>query len=525
MKFNIIIAFLIIILSYLSLHTHWSDSELWAISLSRTFFDFQNPSNYYKPLFYLFTFLPTLLFKSSVLAIDSIRLLFSVVALTQVIILYKIMQFLSPQKNNLSKLVLIFVSLPIFLNQSYQVRSDILASLLVSFVFLLVLQWSQKNQNSKSLGLKIITIAFILIAAILCTPKAIFHILVALAFLGSAELKISLPWRKILLPTMIASLGLLVFFIIYRNAFSTAWDFFITSYSGSAHHPSAWSFSAFRYLLQFLINQPHLIILFILLVYQQPRFLLSYLVLLLSLVFYSDRLPFFIYSLLPIPFCFLVYLKKDRLLYFISFFGVILGLVHILFFTTKNDNSLQKESLSKIESYLEQHQNPTYFDAAGIINSKNKIFALPAPEHEGNEHDILNQINRSDLKLVFWGNRLFYYYQSVLENLEKNYFIHIGSGVYAKSKVYDLNKSDDRIWLVNFCSRNDGSHFFYKGSHFLKMNFMSKNEFCDKKFLAQNNLVDFIAISDFEPISLEKDFAQIFDHQETGSLFFSIMGL
>lgn len=513
---------------HLSLVTHWDDSELWAISVSRLFsLDSPDRGSHYKIAFHSILkclyFLPL----DNLQTIIGARLEFALLGAATALLLVLLEREFRKNMVLPGIAALLFCSSSYFLSQGHRVRSDLLAtffqicSLWVSIRFL--------REPQKNAGLFISAIAILNLLMFLSTPKAIYQFFVNAAI--AVTLAFSSPVRKTHLflffsvlfgPVLLATLLI----VWHWDSYLTAAAFFFKSFQGEHGHPPYFSRIAFVYVIRFFTQNPLLVLLWVGAVVSSLKnwrkgdsfsraLALGSVLSVAFIVLHNDRLPFFVLSLLPLPILHLA-LFLDQKLQGVSSFWKYAVIVAAFAGATywyswqqvHNSNKQQKQALQTIESYLERYPRATYYDEAAILPRTNKIFLKIEPSHEGNSHLLFLMFREERPDLVFLSNGLFHHFAEVMKYLDENYYIQVGNGVFARAKFLP-SKSGKEINFNTLCVADDsGPSYLYIGPNFMEMNVI--NNIDEIESLPQNAL---IACSYYGPISFPDglSFAQIFD--------------
>ncbi|HRO68434.1 MAG TPA: hypothetical protein PL182_12765, partial [Pseudobdellovibrionaceae bacterium] len=144
-----------------------------------------------------------------------------------------------------------------------------------------------------------------------------------------------------------------------------------------------------------------------------------------------------------------------------------------------------------------------------------QLSALPAPVHAGNRQEILELLENPDLKLVFFGNKMFYYFQDIGLKMEERFFIKVGKIVLAKAHVILATREITPPLWKDLCVRlgNPPDLFAYEGDGIFMMEPLPSRFACDGPPPKIKSSRLFLAFSAYGPLHFPdgKSFAEIFD--------------
>jgi uncharacterized membrane protein YuzA (DUF378 family) len=532
---------------YSALNVRWSDSELWSLSIAHiTFSSTIDQSFFYKPLFMLINWLLTGLsaniYFDDAFVIQFSRLFYCLVGLFGAWTFLKFAKLKSSKskvKHSDVITLLVLVSSSLFLFQGFRIRSDLLASVMCFFGLYLL----EKSNWSKW------TLPTVLhVLAILVTPKAVLFLAAnfVYVFLAHPKKLKSLNVDKIILVITLPIIAALLAFTYYPYGYSGAWKYLLSTFSEGVMRPSPWSLAAYSNLLNFLIDSAHLVLAFVGCVWFYIRYgpkdkaltVTAGFCILLILIF-PDRLPFFILSMLWLP---LLWLNKYFLLLLERFKKIQIYALTVLIFcgglfwlqlNGKNSNIEQKTALQILNGVIGRSPKISYYDATGAMPTRTKYDVFPAPEQDANEKNVLRLLSGDKVNLVFFGQRLFFYFQSAMRALEDNFFVDVGGGVFAKSMIIDikLKRIVGGMSIAEICSvAEHGVIHLRAGSSFLKLKPLKGKMLCSEavqndktpiriinegsKWMAMEKRKDeFLVLTFVEDFVLpsQQSFAQLFD--------------
>lgn len=432
---------------------------------------------------------------------------------------------------------LLFVGSPLFLSQGFRIRSDVLACFL-QLVSLCHYLWIRKVTAHKAgFAFNI----FLNILVLFATPKGIFQVAVNIVFIFFFEKRQKTVLNKKYIGAVVGGLGVLflAFVAWKREQFATAAVFFLQSYFPSEHHPGFLSLESFRFVLEALAHHVHYILFFVLafatakelrVPCRYPEVRGAAMAALLLILLHNDRLPFFIFSLSVFPILYLALksydvfeaLKREKpkaAKNLVSLFTVLVlvgagGVIGSIF--NQQNNKAQAQLQQQMETYLKTYPRSVYYDAVGVLPRNTQIFIFPAPMHFGNSQEVLGIPSNPELDLVFFSNRLFYYFNDFYLALENNYFIQVGAGVFAKSRVLEKGQELTEQKWKQYCTELKADQLYlYEGPLFLQMkpkgNSVSYS--CSEAAPKISTQEEFMALSRYPTFQIpnDKSFAQIFD--------------
>ncbi len=432
---------------YLSLKMHWSDSELWVISLAKLGITGAEYSIRYKPLFYGLLSQIYHFDLSNTATLDAARILFATIGVSICWWIWFISRSWFA--------ILLFASSTYFLSQGFRVRSDILACALQMACVGLFLS-AQKHPQRSLILLGAAALHFMLLAS---TPKAAYNLFANLIFY-TIYARSSDSWQKnqdFVLASVVPAITALAYFLLKGDLhYKSALFFFFNSFGDQIYHPGFLSAKSFMHVRRFAIENFFLLLLFAFsicilirqrhgLSHQGRALVAAGLTSLIFIFFHNDRLPFFIVSMLPFPILMIhqgvqlwtLQQPKNglKLIFFCSVLLVTNAGYHTWKATTLSNNDVQRTAISIIEEYLSDYPGVRYYDPSAILPRNNEIFAWPAPEHEGNRQLVLQTLRDPSISLVFFANRLFLLGHEAYQILLEEGFVDLGSGVYGRHKT------------------------------------------------------------------------------------------
>lgn len=449
----------------LSLKTYVADSEFWAITASRQLGEpGASASIYMKFLFYGLLKLVYILPLDNISHVLFTRLEFAAIAALTAFLFFRVVKDMLEDETAALVLTLILVSCSFFLTQSFRVRSDNLASLISLFVLAIVIGHS-KRTDEKWIG-RGFALFFLNLALLLTTPKSFyflllnggFMILLPFAGLDRARKALSVVFGFLVPPLFLAStLTLSQYFSslrwIYRSLVVSI-EYFRDSFSGLSGPGTYLSLADFTHVITFLRQNPAhdtflVASLFAWFLGRRSRsaekkaYLFMFVGSLAFLFFHNQKLPFFIYSMLPSLFLGAGFAWKElwpRLSAhrrFAASLFVLMSLVSLSAVlvtrhsTKENSNDIEIESLRRLQSFIQEEKVRSYYDAIGLLPKLNRLFAFPSP-NDRNNPIIMRVIANAKPDVVIYVTRMIELEPALAFFLSEAYF-DIGGGVWLRS--------------------------------------------------------------------------------------------
>lgn len=513
---------------FFSLTTHWADSELWGIGLSKIFYTFNHASFAYKTMFNFFLNFIYTFNLSDLNTILMARLLFSFVSFFTCILFYKFLILVTNNKKTSFIALVLFTTSTLFLTQSFKVRSDILA---LFFQFLGLYAFMKFKDRLNQTRLIILIILHLIM--LMCTPKAVYFAVLNLLFILAQKNSVNVVFNKSI-NKFILFFGIVGGgYVLYKLNFLEAYFYFMEKFKIIPERPEYLSYESFYYVVEFFKkNIPFLILLPISLLFKAKdrgvnkiAIIIPALASALFLVFHNDKLPFFVFTLLPFPTIAIAVLFASSLLTEkfkkILLLGVCVNSLYWLYDLSVNgNNSLQILEQKKMLAYLEKYPGSTYYDGVVVLPKKNTVYEYPEEGKNEISNRLADMIKSSRLDIIFFSNKMFNYFDTIYSNLEQQRYIKIGNDVFASSVVYPSSHWDKltpgAFELLCLKLQSNKNIFIYQGNNFLEMHPVGPIS-CQKVDLS-GLFIDiknfkYVSISKFEPYSSASNskFAEIFD--------------
>ncbi|MBY0316128.1 MAG: hypothetical protein K2Q26_11445 [Bdellovibrionales bacterium] len=487
--FGLALGLFFILLSQIS---YVSDSEVWLLTLSQKTFSPEGlVSIYYKWPFHVVTYLFTHWAATEWHTYLWARLLMSAMAIIGVIftakttaLVFKSPQFFWPS-------FCLILSTSIFFHQGFRIRADVMAFALQAFTLYYCLKLPQKNITYRSM--LVVTVLNILIFC--TTPKFILFLIsqgIALLFL-SLKLK---NYRYFLLVLVSHCLPLTLFSLIVLisplvpslefilRSVTSAIDFYAKTFDPTYGNPSAFSPSAFYYVIGFVKSNIvlSLMIYFWMMVAivqvftrfrqnSEKELLLPFhtynLILVTAMLLHNHKLPFFVaFCLAPslaLSFCFFYDFLEKRIRKWTPLLsGGIIALltvnsIQIYRLSTSDDsNQPQSKVVDEIEAYRKKNPQVKIYDIVGTTPRLNTIFNFVGPSEIARKQLILEKMTADSPDIILYVYKFKMLEPQITEYLSKN-AIQTSPGVWLRGQFY--TNSSHRIY---FSRREviDGKHYW-----------------------------------------------------------------
>ena len=470
--FSVLLVGLAAVAAALSLTTYISDSEFWAITLAKKLGEGEpNASLAMKFIFY------GLLKPLYWLPLDNVshvlfaRLEFAAIGCLTAWIFYLVARLVFSDTLGALILTLVLTTSSFFISQSFRVRSDNLASLIALIVFALTLKASRSGSSRWIRDFSVI--ALLNLALLAVTPKSFYFLITGATFDSLLPFQGLSRTRQILgvsigflLPPflVITPLALLSRFELAhtlqaaaQSGAQSAFEYFIDSFHSSSANGSYLSATDFRHVLRFLRQNPIHDGFFIFAAFawiknskngsktflERRAFLALFSCVGLLLVFHNQKLPFFIYSLLPflvlssgvaLHDVYLRFLKSARFNTIIATAATICVLSALYVAQTAvadNSNQAQVDQLRFLQSFLKEENVSFYYDGIGLLPRMNSIYSFPSPGDRHNA-EILTFVKSLKPPLILYVNRLQNLEPLLTYELMNNYY-DIGGGIWARA--------------------------------------------------------------------------------------------
>lgn len=448
----------------LSLKVYIADSEFWAVTASHQLGQAgASASIYMKVVFY--GLLKALYF----LPLDNLslvlvaRLEFAAIAALTAFVFLRIAKRALGDDLAALVLTLVLVSCSFFMTQSFRIRSDNLASMIFLLVLWSTLGW-QDQSKSKWMA-RAFAVAALNVLLLIVTPKSFYFLLIGLVFAVFLPIP-SLDRRRKLSAVALAfvtppflifsafELGALVPALRWaERAYRVALEYFFDSFSGSVGVSRYLSGDDFAHVFIFLKQNPiHDFFLLASLALWASRwreikgerraYFAMFFASLLLLIFHNQKLPFFIFAILPPLFLGAGFVWKDIWSRFTSHrrFAPALAICLALFFLTAasathrsisiNSNDLQISTLKPLQEFLSE-EKPNYYDAIGLFPRLNRIYAFPSPSDRNNPV-IMRVVSQAKPDLILYVTRTLELEPAFGFFLGESY-VDLGGGIWLRS--------------------------------------------------------------------------------------------
>lgn len=469
----------------LALNCYYSDSEIWLLTLSqKVFTPSENMAVYYKWFFHFITFMSTAWTHDNILTYQGARFFYALISLGALVLNSFVFCKVFDNKKLFFPFLIISLTSSLFFNQGFRIRADILALFLHTiFLWLVVVCPFKKWQNP----IVFITINGLLI---LTTPKAaiflMLHALLGFLYLYRSSSKEQRTLGKSLLLSLfypvcvfLFVLSTLVFLKPYHSillAIHSAVDFYLKSFD--PHLGGAAFFKTFdlMYLLRFFYNSPIHTFLFLFWfvsyfrsLFTNPKketlqsyFYLYSALLFIFILFYNQKLPFFLAAFLVplITFQFGIFIdfinQKYRLL-----FAPSLLLLIASFFTYKqyllnsryNNNHKQLLFVSNLQDYKQQNPSVKVYDIIGLLPKNNTYSLFIGPGDVSRRAQIFSYVTTQKPDTYLYTFKNIFFEPELKQFLEKNYF-QWSPGVWLLAQKINFGEATSSTEIVRINDKN-----------------------------------------------------------------------
>jgi hypothetical protein len=433
----------------LALKIYFADSEIWSVNLGYHFIeDVKHSWVFSRAIFYSLIYLSTAFFEKSEWIFYAARCLMCINLFLQVFLVQKILNV--SFKNRLLNWIatLFLLTNTYYLTQAYRIRSDLLAMTFVLLTIWMILQ-SKNRLRTFFVGICLL---------LLTTPKSIFIapvLLIFFLFLEPDKKKRRFPLLILAagiafyISALILRLGALSDFILNLNSY------LMHSFEGKQGGAEYFSARAFTYIVKlckenFIFVGVTLAPIFLSL---QKKFwqdsknrmwFCVHIYTLLVLLLITDKLPFFICSLLPLLTCstaFLIYnnlrdlkLKPQVVLIVFTWIGIVsFYSIEKSVWSIQNDsNKEQVLAINAVEKYLDQYPDLTYYDVIGIIPRKSHLRHFAGP-HQEEINALVAKIIMNEQPDLILRVAKFWFFNVDMSNFLFEHYIDIGNGFYLRA--------------------------------------------------------------------------------------------
>ncbi len=466
----------------LAVQTYLADSEIWAVTLSKKFFDVgENISIYFKIPFY---FLLRLIYEipgGNFRHFQYARLMFFFVGAGNLILSFYLAKRIFLRSYIAWLSVFLILTTTMYLNRGFRIRSDIL-SLFFALLFIhLNLNYFESNirETWKLYLCKFLTMYGLVLGT---TPKAMYLIFWNLVFVlllrfkkepvdRSAYLK---PYcYGIVYPTIAGIIFLIISTIMSWEsnnlyaAYYAAWTFFfdalvtwtILDFSSNKFYFFA-RFIQQNFLLIILALIPMVEALLGVLIKRRITymniFLISTLVYFISVFTFNDLLPFFIATWVPflaisaaayifnIPKILgrVVQMRSQKIHFLRT--PVVLGLVVYFsinggeFFLKnilRNTLEFQRSTIQALEKYLEKYPEAKHYDVIGLLPRRNMIYKFVGPGQSYQNRQVVKYIGDTKPDFIFYVRKLSLL-EPKLSKILSTHYVELLGGVYSRGITY-----------------------------------------------------------------------------------------
>lgn len=445
------------LLYFFSQNVYWSDSEIWASTVSREVpnwaFGFGLEL---KPLYYVFMYPGFALAKSLHLwPMQVHRIFFFGVAIFTAVLIFLNLKNRTHYfgLNRLAPFIpfvgaLLLMSSSLYLAQAYRVRSDILASTLYLVSIYLL--------TSKTKATTFLFVGLLTLAAAAVTLNSLIFLPVLL---------LSVSWKNIKIPKWVmVTCGLIALILtttFHRGLIQSVY-FFIESFSEKNAGLSYFDLRRLEHIKRWLISDLHIFALFFIKIAHDVHCLRKNIqaealrsgvwgyYLLLILAVHPNRLPFFLMALGPFLLIWALtlpalYDKLQEKLTVRQLQGalgafVLMCIAHSAFhssrFFKRSHNYDQRLALEFLSKRIPAHSNLLILDPIGILPYHNSLLWYLGPGQSESNDYTARRFHEVQPDIVLGVQRLDYIWQKIKKDIE-NLYHDVGYQIYFKKRVID----------------------------------------------------------------------------------------
>lgn len=479
------------LMTYISYHCFWADSEMWATVIVREILGAQRADYAFgmKPLFNLVLLVNYKIAES--LGVHPMvvgRWIFALNAVWVAYLVMRIVELFSGARLWALFVVMLFVSSQLFLERGFRVRSDLLMSSFNLMALWLLLE-VERAQIQKKWHKSILLAAFVLqLLALGMTPKSVYFLLASLPMYiyllvrdHQLQAKEFAKWTlKVGLGVLVIIGGGLLLIPAWREGVFLSGRFFIKSFGVTDTGFSYWHLRRFVHVWTWFVKDYiWVIFLFVkvstlgwlLLVglqrrlfsirftanvgmcswnYLQKNYFLGWRwewyfgVIFLAFAVHPDRLPFFIVSLTPFfliwtfSYSFLAQSFSNLMTQRRSFMVLVVillvalwwrGLEKMADIRWLHSNSEQRDFSDQAEKYLKRFSPLKIYDPVGIVPFVDSFKWYLGPGQVDLNRQIIDFIETQKVDVIFKTQRLLWFPSRLNEILDTQYW-DMGQGVY-----------------------------------------------------------------------------------------------
>ncbi len=425
-------------------HSFWTDSEMWAVISVRSMFATTGEYNgAVKPLL---DFLLWVCFQAAehlaVHPMFTARALFALNELLTVGLFFYLCRRLSQSRGLAFLITLLLVSNSFFIKRFCHVRSDLLIT-----NFLLLLCWLQdtprwqRASNTVRLGY----VMLFTLVAITVTPKAVLPFALWTLAFARSELRQTFAGRRGLI---LIGAGLWMA-IAYASWNWQALRFLSLSLATTAEHAYFGAYR-FQHVGRFIRENAVILAVFAFNLYllirraqvQRPEYFVFANLVLIELLFYPDRLPFFIAALIPfwlLPLScakdFLARILARRRLYAATpYIILVYGMINLGLWSYVVETFHTSDEQEEIVTWLEEARVPlstlVVYDPVGLMPFSPSLNWFVGPDEIWNSI-VLLKLEADPPAVIFFTMRLFLLGTEFLDFLQANYWSD-GHGIFIR---------------------------------------------------------------------------------------------
>jgi hypothetical protein len=429
------LAFLALGLNFvvLALLCFWADSEAWPVKVAslsghdRSYYDYS-----IKPLYMIL--LSPIVSVSKLLQLYHMYVARFLFALNGLLIVYlgkRLVSKLTRSETLATSFVVFMLTSSLYLERGFRVRSDHLGTVFVLISLLAVLSHRLRRRN------KLIALFVLSLLAAATTPKSLLVLACFAPFFWRAL--VSNPSQKLafdwLLPAWLLLFVVVTFAVFMgQDTFQHLWSYGTGLLSSSPGDLPPLSLARFQYVFAFPQKNPVLAVLFVLntiaIFYvgfpsERPPLLraidFSFLGLLLLILVFPNRLPFFLASLLPLLLVGSLSWGRESLqtvrdycsqrfgkILLATVFAVQLGFAAWTSFKiySQHNNLQQMRFVTEYSSYLSVAKNKKAYDPSGLLPNENLSHLYLGPGQTLENRRIAYRLQKNGFNFLFLGQRV-----------------------------------------------------------------------------------------------------------------------
>lgn len=413
------------------------NSELWSIMHSQLFGQLNHDSGalYFKPAFNFILRLLYFFDLDNRQHVMLARFVFSMAGVGLVVCYYLFSSKLYPNWQDRALAIFLLFASPVFTNNFYKVRSDILAAF---FGFLLLLRLEKRADQ---ISIRILQFDVVILACLLflSTPKAIYLLIISAFFIwirasqSSVFLRLRFLFIHFLLPpTFIIFAALIAIGDNIDDPYATAILYFFNSQKEFWHLSGNWSnvvtllkqtplqfACVLGLILAYLLKGRE---------YRARSMFIPFTALPIAIiVWHAEKYPFFLahllpFLILPIPSLFILAKNRASTLRVVLLVSVLTHAIfginrHNYYYSNKDQLTGQELASQTVKLF----NDPLIFDATGILPRNRNVFGFAGPNDLGSKVFTLQKIELLEPDVIFFTAKFEYLTPDIYGVLARSY--------------------------------------------------------------------------------------------------------